>query len=105
MMTTSVYPLPFEKGWKVRPCVNHLGHVTSLDIGPPTEPGARGGPVIASVYSGEAVANLMSAAPELLESLENAVSALEGFKISPIGGLDKMRRDIEKARGTLPQWS
>jgi hypothetical protein len=41
----------------------------------------------------------MSAAPELLESLENAVDALEGFKISPIGGLDKMRRDIAKARG------
>lgn len=42
--------------WEVRPCVNHQGHVTSYDIGPPTEPGARGGSVIASVYAGEQVA-------------------------------------------------
>lgn len=79
-----------------------MGHVSSYDIGPPTEPGARGGSVIASVYSGQAIAELMSASPELLEDLENAVDALEGFKISPVGGLEKMRRTILKARGQMP---
>lgn len=100
-MTTTALVV-FEKGWTVCPCVDRLGHTTSFDIGPPTEPGAKAGVVHASVYAGRAVADLMSAAPELLEDLENAIDALEGFKVSPVGGLDKMRRSVMKARGQLP---
>lgn len=43
--------------WEVRPCKDRLGNVSSYDICLPTEPGATGVAVVASVYSGEAVAN------------------------------------------------
>ena len=42
--------------WEVFPCVNRMGNIVSYDIGPPTEPDAKGGVVIASVYAGEQVA-------------------------------------------------
>jgi hypothetical protein len=43
--------------WEVRPCRDRLGNVTSYDICLPQEPGSTGVAVVASVYSGEAVAN------------------------------------------------
>lgn len=43
--------------WEVRPCVDKRGNVTSYDICLPSEPGASGVAVIASVYSGKDVAD------------------------------------------------
>lgn len=43
--------------WEVRPCKDKLGHTTSFDICLPSKPEDRGVAVVASVYSGEAVAN------------------------------------------------
>jgi hypothetical protein len=48
--------------WEVGPCVDRLGHVQSWDINVRGEPDARGVAVIASVYSGEAVARAILAA-------------------------------------------
>lgn len=48
--------------WEVAPCVDRLGHVTSWDICLPQKPGACGVAVVASVYSGEAVARAILAA-------------------------------------------
>jgi hypothetical protein len=68
--------------WEVRPCKDRLGNVSSWDICLPTEPDATGVAVVASVYSGEAVANeivalwntrAMQAAPEGDDALREAI--------------------------------
>jgi hypothetical protein len=48
--------------WEVGPCVNHLGNVTSWDINIKPREGDKGVVVVASVYSGEAVARAILAA-------------------------------------------
>lgn len=42
---------------EVRPCLGVDGNVRCYDLGPPTEPGATGGCVVASVYSGKETAD------------------------------------------------
>jgi len=55
-------PLERSWDWEVCPCLNHLDQIASWDLCVRAEPGARGAPVIASVYSGEAVARAILAA-------------------------------------------
>lgn len=50
-------PLSPNVKLEVRPCIGTDGNVRCYDLGPPTEPGATGGSVVASVYCGKATAD------------------------------------------------
>jgi hypothetical protein len=53
------------ENWVVRPCKDRLGHISSFDICIEPDPDAIGVAVIASVYSGEIVANAILKAIKL----------------------------------------
>jgi hypothetical protein len=93
--------------WEVRPCyLQATGTRTSWDICRPGEPDDPGVCVVASVFEGEDVANLIAAAPKLYDACGDALELLNDeiltpAKINKVGRI--LERALTKARGESSQ--
>lgn len=71
--------------WSVRVCRDSRHNVNSYDICLPSEPDAASVGVVASVYVGEEIANLIAAAPRLYETLDVLLNCLDREAVARLG--------------------
>lgn len=84
--------------WEVRPCGQNL------DICLPVAPGDQGVAVVATVFGGEADANLIAASPRLYKAVERALRHAENIGIDAKGSsyVNTLRAALANARGERP---